>query len=37
VGHDGVVLVVEVEDDAEHYEGRTPGPGSRPVLYQRGG
>jgi hypothetical protein len=23
----GVSLVVQVEDDAEHYEGRAPGPG----------
>lgn len=23
----GVSLVVQVEDDAEHYEGREPGPG----------
>jgi hypothetical protein len=26
----GVSLVVEVEDDAEHYESRGPGPGLRP-------
>jgi hypothetical protein len=24
---DGVLLVVHVEDDADHYEGRNPGPG----------
>ena len=24
----GVSLVVQVEDDADHYEGRDPGPGS---------
>lgn len=37
VGANGIVLVVEVEDDAEHYEGRAPGPCSRPVLYPYGG
>jgi hypothetical protein len=26
----GVSLVVQVEDDAHHYEGRTPGPGVGP-------
>jgi hypothetical protein len=27
----GVSLVVQVEDDADHYEGRDPGPGLRAV------
>jgi hypothetical protein len=27
----GVSLVVQVEDDADHYEGRDPGPGLAPV------
>ena len=33
----GVSLVVQVEDDADHYEGRDPGPGLRPgeVAHQR--
>jgi hypothetical protein len=26
-GENGVSLVVHVEDDADHYEGRDPGPG----------
>jgi hypothetical protein len=34
VGDNGVVLVVEVEDDREHYEGRAQGPSSRPAGYQ---
>jgi hypothetical protein len=34
VGDNGVVLVVEVEDDREHYGGRVPGPSSRPFGYQ---
>ena len=28
----GVSLVVQVEDDADHYEGRDPGPGSGNVV-----
>jgi hypothetical protein len=27
----GVSIVVQVEDDADHYEGRDPGPGLRAV------
>jgi hypothetical protein len=34
MGDNGVVLVVEVEDDQEHYLGRVPGPGSRSITYQ---
>jgi hypothetical protein len=30
-GENGLSLIVEVEDDAEHYEGRKPGPGLRRV------
>jgi hypothetical protein len=26
-GENGVSLVVQVENDADHYEGRVPGPG----------
>jgi len=29
IGENGVFLVVEVEDDAKHYEGRKRGPGVR--------
>jgi hypothetical protein len=29
-GENGVIVVVEVEDDAAHYEGRNPGPGAAP-------
>ena len=31
----GVSLVLQVEDDADHYEGRDPGPGLGDVAYQR--
>jgi hypothetical protein len=34
LGDNGVVLVVEVEEDSEHYGERAPGPGSCPVVYQ---
>jgi hypothetical protein len=36
-GDNGIILVVEVEDDAEHYQGCAPGPGSHTVLCQHGG
>jgi hypothetical protein len=29
IGENGVFLVVEVEDDAKHYEGHKPGPSVR--------
>ena len=31
----GMSLVLEVEDDADHYLERDPGPGRRDVTYQR--
>jgi hypothetical protein len=37
MGDNGLILVVEVEDDAEHYERRAPGPGSLAGAYQHCG